>query len=131
MLRILILEDDMQRIETFGQKLCVNEHNITYVTTAAEAIRWLDEDEFDLVFLDHDLGGKVYVDTNEKNTGSEVVRHMTQPTYVKSPVVIIHSLNTPAAKSMEHALAYEGYEVHRIPFTQLVDKYLDDPFFIS
>lgn len=129
-MRILILEDDMNRIDLFGQKLCANQFDITYVTTAAEAIALLDQEEFDLVFLDHDLGGQTYVNTADTNTGSEVVRHMTRPTYLKTPVVIIHSMNEPAAKSMEHALVYEGFETHRIPFTKLV-VHLDDPSFIQ
>lgn len=130
MLKILILEDDMNRIETFGKYLSVNEFDMTFVVTAAEAIAHLEEDEFDVVFLDHDLGGEVYVDTADKNTGSEVVRWLTRPPLLRPPVMIVHSMNTPAAQSMELALADDGYTVHRIPFPTLVTNYLNDPSFL-
>lgn len=131
MLKILILEDDMRRIDTFGQHLCVNEFDITYVTTAEEAIRHLSEGEFGVVFLDHDLGGEVYVDPANENTGSGVVRWMLQNVEtVHDPDIVIHSMNTPAAMAMEQDLKTKYGFVYRIPFPNLVTNYLNDPSFL-
>ena len=133
-MKILILEDDLNRIETFKVKLGL-QHELTFVDTAEAAIEELHE-KFDVVFLDHDLGGEQMVDTADENTGSEVVRWLTETEKGNSHVFtsfIIHSMNLPAAKSMENTLKYHFSKdyVHRIPFTSLVTNYLDDPSWIS
>jgi CheY-like chemotaxis protein len=134
-LHILILEDDPERIQIFRRKIRGVNFQIDYAETAEEAIRLWEARNYDVVFLDHDLGGECYVDTSHKNTGSEVVRWAItrQQTFpLDQPYIIIHSLNTPAAQDMEDRLKRDGFEnVHRIPFTNLMRDYLDDPSFLS
>lgn len=135
-LKILILEDDKNRIVTFRDKL--SRHTLVFVKTAADAIALIQGEAeagaaFDVIFLDHDLGGQTFVSTADENTGSEVVRWMiTYSGVLQHPYVIIHSMNFPAAIAMEKALVYEDIAfVYRIPFTQLVSSYLDDPTFLQ
>lgn len=132
-LKILVLEDDLRRVQIFRQKLVG--FDLTFVETAMDAIGAIQDEEFDVIFLDHDLGGQVYVSTADKNTGSEVVRWMLASQgalFHYDPYIIIHSLNTPAAESMETALKRAKFSfVYRIPFTTLREKYLDDPSFLS
>lgn len=98
-LRCLVLEDDSNRIKEFNKRLRDTRICFTsYVDTAELAIQKLKESDYDIIFLDHDLGGETYVDTNNKNTGSEVARWIS-----KNPIkglVIVHSLNKPAADGM-------------------------------
>lgn len=136
MLKILILEDDQNRIATFRNKL--SRHTLVFVETASDAIATIKGaaevgSAFDVIFLDHDLGGEAYVDPSNQNTGSEVVRWLTSYGGVlEQPYIIIHSMNHPAATSMQKALDRDGYEfVYRIPFVQLVSTYLDDPTFLQ
>jgi len=129
-MKILILEDDHNRIATFRDKLG-ERHELTIVETAEDAISKLKSDIFDVIFLDHDLGGEVYVSTEDKNTGSEVARWMSQAK-LNQPYVIIHSLNTPAAASM--AVTLKGIDITGcwvIPFTTLVSQHFNDPSFLS
>lgn len=134
-MRIFILEDDHERIKTFRSKLIG--HELVVAETAQQAINILGthkdattrDSRFDLIFLDHDLGGEQMVTTSGRNTGSEVVRWMTLE-MGKCPSVIIHSLNTPAAIEMQNKLCDIGIDCHRIPFTTLVSR-LDDPTFIT
>jgi CheY-like chemotaxis protein len=131
MAKILILEDDPDRMKIF--RLALEErHEIMHVETAQQAIDCLEFQVFDVVFLDHDLGGETYVSEANVNTGSEVARYMATGlgcTWYAMPIVI-HSMNIPAAEKMEHKLRAAGYSnVHRISFTKLV-TYLDDPGFI-
>lgn len=129
MAKILILEDDENRVEIFREMLG-QRHDLTVVDTAQDAIDEIDSDIFDVIFLDHDLGGQTYVAASDMNTGSEVVRNMTRRAVVLSASVVIHSMNTPAAASMQSQLVNAGYHpVHRIPFSKLV-SFLDDPGFI-
>jgi CheY-like chemotaxis protein len=134
-MRIFILEDDHERIKTFRRKLIG--HEIVVAETAQEAINALGTHKdamtrasrFDLIFLDHDLGGEQMVSTAGRNTGSEVVRWMVTE-MGKCPSVIVHSLNTPAALEMQNKLCEIGVDCHRIPFTKLVHD-LDEPNFIG
>lgn len=151
MLNILILEDDPRRVEVFESKLG-DKHKLTCVDTAQAAIELLEKEKYDVVFLDHDLGGETFVDPHDPNTGSEVVRWMVTPDnlcHIKGQVIIIHSMNFPAAQSMkasledarfsvEHSpqvnwkqLGTWEFEVYYIPFIKLLSNYLDDPSFLS
>ena len=133
-MRIFILEDDHERIKTFRRKLIG--HEIVVTETAQDAINTLGTERdamdrasrFDLIFLDHDLGGEQMVATAGRNTGSEVVRWMVLE-MGKAPLVIVHSLNTPAAMEMQAKLCDAGFDCHRIPFTKLVHD-LDEPNFL-
>ena len=69
--KVLILEDDKGRIP--GLSSIFNEvgAEITWTDTAKECISIIKEsDSFDIIFLDHDLGGLSYVDHNREDTGS-------------------------------------------------------------
>jgi len=126
-MKIFILEDSKERIAIFRSKLIG--HELTIAETAADAIRLLDGNAYDIIFLDHDLGGEEMVGVRGKNTGSEVVRWM-KPNLTNYCPVIIHSLNAPAAQYMKQELEDVGVEVHCIPFLGLCNR-LDDPNFIQ
>ena len=119
--RILILEDDPYRIKKFLNAI----PNAIIVSTAATAIDLLQSIRpFRYVFLDHDLGGDVYVDEADKNTGSEVVRCLCtlNPTIIDK--IFIHSLNIAAAKNMATALRQAQYNVDVAPFRLIDWNYL-------
>lgn len=101
--KTLILEDDINRINEFKQRF--NEVSITiepfFVDTAKDCIDKLEADHFDLVFLDHDLGGQVFVDTENKNTGSEVARYIsTSEKSFDNTTFICHSYNPAGRKNI-------------------------------
>lgn len=104
--KFLILEDDEIRMKEFYQRIKeVSNENLEIelfeTDQASEAIQFLKDIKFDIIFLDHDLGGETYVDENNKNTGSEVARFIESSgiDFSKSSV-IIHSMNDIAAESM-------------------------------
>lgn len=107
---IVILEDDDNRIETFLEMFPWAK----VVKTANECIKLLKK-PCDLLFLDHDLGGEIYVDTDHKNTGSEVVRWIEEYR-PKIKKIIVHSYNSAASDVMVKVLNRCGYDVARIPF---------------
>ena len=126
-MRIFILEDDQERVELFKEVLKNDE--LTIVDTAESAIELLNMLSFDLILLDHDLGGLQMVGTNNTNTGSEVVRWMVM-NQGDFPTIIVHSHNPPAAESMQNQLRDNGYTCHRIPFSKLIFN-LREPGFLS
>jgi len=104
--RVFILEDDPLRIARFctaGIGLY-----ITVATSAEQAkMRWLPP--YDIVLLDHDLGGRVMVNGEDPNTGSEFCRWL--PVFPKSHVptrIVIHSYNSTGAENMKALLIDRG-----------------------
>ena len=71
-LKILILEDDVSRIGIFKEKL--KGHDLYFFDEAADAIgafKLMTDKPWDIVFLDHDLGGQVFVPSSHPNTGMQ------------------------------------------------------------
>jgi len=85
--------------------------------TAEDAIKVLTEHSpFDLVSLDHDLGGNVYCPSDEVS-GHEVAKFITTLPADKLPKrIIIHSFNPVGAQSMQHTFDDAGIRSLRIPF---------------
>ena len=109
-MKIFILEDSVERINIFKKYLII--HELIIVSEALEAIKLLEKNcEYDYIFLDHDLGGKIFVDSEEENTGMTVAKFLRGKDTKGN--IIIHSFNTIGAKNM---LAYLP-DAHYIPFS--------------
>jgi len=116
-MRALVLEDDKNRVKEFKQRMLEIGCVADYVDTARAAIDLLRKKTYDVIFLDHDLGGEVFADITDSNTGSEVARWISG-----NPVgcpVVIHSLNPVGADNMKKCI--EG-AVH-VPFVWQEDKF--------
>lgn len=112
-MRIFILEDNQERIEAFKKYL--NSHELTIVSEALEAIKLLEKDlNYDFIFLDHDLGGQIFVNVAEENTGSTVARYLTDKEIKGN--IIIHSFNPIGAKNMLNYLPNAYYVPFNIDF---------------
>lgn len=113
-MRILILDDDRDfdepdnlekagriRIPAFKRKFIG--HNVVWVQTATEAIAALANEDWDALFLDHDLGGEAYVQSGP-GTGYEVAVWLEQHPDRKPPQIFLHSLNPAGRDNMKAAL---------------------------
>lgn len=117
-MRILIFEDDHDRIDWFKEKF--EGHELFITEHVDEATSWLINFRFDLIFLDHDIHG----DMGFKNSGSHLVINMTRNETIidvnDNVPIYIHSLNLNGACRMEGILMFHGFwSVSRIPFTYL------------
>ena len=121
-MNILILEDDPERIRCF--KRWFSRHNLTVVNHAQDAIDNLRTKEFSLVFLDHDLDGRVFVPSDEPNTGFQVAVRFGEFSRNFGTNVIIHSMNGPAAQRMERVISMNAI-VNLIPFSYGLKQLLD------
>ena len=115
-MKIFILEDDPHRITRFKQ--WYSHHDLTITDQAADAIEILKSEKFDLIFLDHDLGGQVYVDSSEKNTGYTVACELSS-TVNSDTTVVIHSMNPTGSNNMK-AVLEKHCQVHQIPFSEKI-----------
>jgi CheY-like chemotaxis protein len=108
-MKVLILEDDTYRarffIEQFGN------HALTITENADEAINYLEEEVFDYLFFDHDLG-------DGNGCGADVAGYLnSHPTNLNNNAnIIIHSWNVPATKAMLNKLRFAKH----IPFNTAV-----------
>ena len=111
---VLFLDDSPERCKAFRSAF----PSATIVTTAEECIQKLQDDVFDVVCLDHDLGDKVYVQVGTSGHGGDVVRWIVE-NKPRIRDVIIHSMNEPASEWMEATLQDAGYTVLRRSFPLL------------
>jgi CheY-like chemotaxis protein len=113
---IFILEDMDERIDAYRKKFPTD--TLTVARTAKEAIEILEKNlNFDLICLDHDLGLRAFVDSNDENTGYQVAKFLSMK-YVSCPI-IIHSLNPVGAKNMQMCLP----QAKRIPAFFMFDEH--------
>lgn len=110
--RVFILEDDPIRIKWFKRNLIGVDYTI--VDNAPDAIAELKEldNDYTVIFLDHDLGGKQYVSTKDDNTGSEVARFLATQDLEDDLMIILHTFNQIGAVNMNNLLPTSVY----IPF---------------
>jgi CheY-like chemotaxis protein len=101
--KVLVLEDDPNRIRCFQQYLIGDV--IVIAVTAKAAIESLKNHKFDLIFLDHDLEEKHYTEDALSGTGSEVANFLANnPEISPRATIIIHSLNPVGVARMRDIL---------------------------
>jgi CheY-like chemotaxis protein len=104
-MKVFILEDAPDRIKWL-KKLFVG-HEITLKETSISAIEELGTAEsFDMILLDHDLGGEIFVESGE-NTGYAVAQYLVRDEVLqkyRKAFVFIHSCNPIGAAKMQEIL---------------------------
>ena len=109
-MRIFVLEDSPERHKKFRRELVG--HHLDMVETVEEG-RELIKEKYDLMFLDHDLGGEIFVPSGE-GTGYEMAKLIAESVN-KNSAIIIHSCNHAGSTAMGfHLLCAQ-----RIPFVSL------------
>ena len=113
-MRILFLDDDEKRQKRFRSEVPFCQQ----VRTAEEAIDALFVESYDLICLDHDLGGEVFVDPNRLDTGSEVVRRLVSDLLERQnkAEIVVHSYNEDASADMVMLLRNYGFRANYCPF---------------
>lgn len=112
-MKIFILEDNKERIKIFEESLIG--HELFIAKDVQEAKKILKQNNyFPLIFLDHDLENRVFVPSEEENTGYAVAKFINENN-VKYSHCIIHSLNPVGASNMNNILKNSI----KIPFLML------------
>ncbi len=113
-MKILIIEDVVFRQDFIVNKL--GAENVDRARRADIALELLQENDYDVIFFDHDLVGTRSgsdITMEWANAGREL-----QP---KRPLVIIHSMNMEGADRMETHLKGLTSKTLRIPFRTIVE----------
>ena len=96
-MKVLIFEDASERIKTF-QRILKN-HDLYFFDQVDEAKKAFDLlGPFDFIFLDHDMDGRVYVDSNEPNTGYQLAKYIAQKG--TKAEIVVHSMNMPGVENI-------------------------------
>jgi CheY-like chemotaxis protein len=96
-LKVLIFEDDAERIKTF-QRILKN-HDLYFFDKVDEAKKAFDLlGPFDFIFLDHDMDGKVFVPSEEENTGYQLAKHIAK--MGTKAEIVVHSMNMPGVEKI-------------------------------
>lgn len=101
-MQILVLEDSAERQKVFRKFLCVSNHVaiVSSVDIAKALVKNAkkNNDQFDIIFIDHDLDDRVYVDSEEENTGYQFAKWLAEQNIEAK--FITHSLNPVGAKNI-------------------------------
>lgn len=119
-MRIFILEDNEYRMIKFRRELVG--HQIDHTDNVKDGMVLVKENKYDLIFLDHDLGGEEMVDSYEKNTGYQLAKFIDSVfadgrdfTPNRKTPCVIHSCNPAGSANIKQALSH----AIAIPFTCL------------
>ena len=105
--KVFVLEDSPERIAWFRQRI----PRAVVASNAEHALALLDEQTFDVCFLDHDLNfSDVAFPDTRPGSGQRVAHYLAQERF--SGIVVIHSVNEAGARAMKSHLP----QSHVMPF---------------
>lgn len=115
-MKVFILEDSQHRIDFFKETM--SKHKLFVAKDVEKAKDVFEKNKpFDLIMLDHDLGGRVFVNPREENTGYQFAKFLKNQN--NKTLIVIHSSNVNAAALMKNIL----YNAYIIPITTLFDEW--------
>ena len=116
-MRVLFLDDMSSRWFAFYDRLKAPDVTLLRAKNAEEAITYLNEGDFDYVFLDHDLDPGAYVGKPQEKTGMDVVHFIVHHAHAfKGTKFIVHSLNEAARERMCASLIDAELNAEIVPF---------------
>jgi len=125
-MNILFLDDDEIRHEMF-EKWVIKGIQATTTKSYKEFIAVAPLKNWDIIFLDHDLGVEDQMCiphvTNRFPTGSDVARYMIEND-IKAKKIIIHSYNSVGAANMINIFKEVGVTAIYHPFDAGLKEYL-------
>ena len=121
-MRILVLEDSLERQEKFKQLF--KNQELSMFDNVLDAYHSYLFNDFSVMFLDHDLGGRIWTDSSEENTGYQFTKLIVENQKQKNALIYIHSMNPIGANKMLNLLLDNGYDGIWVPFNliKLEDK---------
>ena len=113
-MKILILEDNKERIEWF--KRIYKNHELFIFTDLVSAKNFIMFQEMDVLFLDHDLENWNLEAVGAGLTGYDFCKFLIENYLCRHSMIYVHSMNPCGAAMMEKILRENGYEAQWIPF---------------
>ena len=117
-MKILFVDDMKSRRDEFLKNSIG--HSVDFAKNASEAILFLEKNEYDVIYLDHDLEESHYQSNEDHHEdGRFIARKMSEMTQHYGKTVIVHSLNPDGRKEIRHILgrnfkSYSGPEYFKV-----------------
>jgi CheY-like chemotaxis protein len=120
-LRILIIEDDNERVKIFRSWL-PEDIRLVHAGSAGRALGILERDRnaYAGIMLDHDLRDQIVTREDFLLSGSDVVSKIVA--WVRPVPVLVHSMNPADAPQMVKRLEKARFSVTRIPMAELTEE---------
>ncbi|KKN70880.1 hypothetical protein LCGC14_0426660 [marine sediment metagenome] len=112
-MHIFILEDNKYRMVKFRRELIG--HKIDHAETVEQGTSLVVANKYDLLFLDHDLGGEEMVDSSKGSTGYKLAEFIASFTPNKETPCVVHSCNPAGSANIVRVLPHAV----KIPFISL------------
>jgi len=123
-MRVLFVDDMATRHVSFLNKYLSKFQHVDHAGTYEEVLEKLVPNEFDMVFLDHDLSFSATLCdpyTTKEKTGSDLARHVVDTFPLKNaPYFVAHSMNPAGNKNIFNILYAAGFSVIALPFDMLI-----------
>ncbi|MGH9898043.1 MAG: cyclic-phosphate processing receiver domain-containing protein [Pyrinomonadaceae bacterium] len=122
-INIFVLEDDLERHEWFEKKF--SRDHVDIATDVPHAIRLLERNIYDMIYLDHDLLPEHYgapelpTDRCGHNVAMWLAEH---PEKQRNARIIVHTRNAEGAFRMVELLRATGRSAEYIPFPILSQR---------
>ena len=126
--RILLIEDDPDRIAIFRKWLLGTEFVLVEASSAGRAMGMLRKGMMDGIAglcLDHDLNQQPVTETDLRLSASNLMSAISL-TLPHSAAVLIHSMNAQKPVTMERLLKSAGFSVTRTRFVALTQELFED-----
>lgn len=123
--RVLLIEDDGQRIETVRSWL-PEEMRLVVATSVGMAMGLLQrtrKGDYGAIMLDHDLQGQARTEADKVLSGSNLMNILIEKIGSEVPV-LIHSRSRSGSRYMSRHLIQAGFAVTCIPMDELTKERL-------
>jgi CheY-like chemotaxis protein len=122
-LRVFLLDDDVLRHEWFAKQFAGD--RVDVAADPARSIELLSSNQYDLIFLDHDLLPEHYYAEgfDDERSGYAVARWLSErPDRCALAQIIAHTRNADGALRMVELLRRVGLQAEHVPFQMLAPK---------
>lgn len=122
MIRILLIEDDNDRVKTITDWL-PEDVRLVHAGSAGRAIGILqrDRNSYAGIMLDHDLLGQMVTEKDFSLDGTIVSKTIMANVPSDTPI-LVHSMNSADAPKMVLALSKSGFSVTRLPMSEMTEE---------
>jgi len=117
-MKLLILEDNKYRIDKFKE---IFKHQELYICdNVLSAFDACLCNEFSVMQIDHDLDNRVWVNSNEENTGYQFIKKLVDNKLQKNCLFYVHSSNPIGANKILNYLLDNNYDGIWLPWHIIV-----------
>lgn len=115
--KLLFVDDSSERIHSALLKY--SDFDCRIAPNVLEALRLICHEDWDVVSLDHDLGGRDFQDPMDETSGMTIVRYLVEygwPHRQSRPTFIVHSSNAFMGNLMVDELRDAGFKAAYFPY---------------